>query len=176
MTEPVPPAVSGPSAEADRPAAAGRHRAALTAPADSSDAAAVQAGIAGDRARLLAGRGPGASQDEIDKHTRARTQLAGEPMPQHLQALAQQTALARPDTAALPADIAAARDKLARTVGAIREKVNPRQVGTRAVQAAEASFHAGEGPWSAMAGARGRITVALGVVIVAVVVVLRRRR
>jgi len=42
--------------------------------------------------------------------------------------------------------------------------------------AAEASFHAGEGPWSAMAGARGRITVALGVGIVAVVVVLRRRR
>jgi hypothetical protein len=67
----------------------------------ASDPDAIQAGVAAARTRLLGGRGTGASQAEIDRRTRGRSQLAGEPMPQHLATLAGQTALARGDVAAL---------------------------------------------------------------------------
>ena len=57
--------------------------------------AAVQAAIEQTRARLLGGRGPGASPEEIDQHTRARTSLGGQPTAQRREAFAHQTALAR---------------------------------------------------------------------------------
>ncbi|MDQ2881792.1 MAG: hypothetical protein M3Y48_11355 [Actinomycetota bacterium] len=56
---------------------------------------AIQTAIEQTRARLLDGHGPGATRQEIDQHTRARTHLGGQPTAQRLQALAHQTALAR---------------------------------------------------------------------------------
>ncbi|MEO7193592.1 MAG: hypothetical protein ABIZ05_02040 [Pseudonocardiaceae bacterium] len=56
---------------------------------------AIQTAIEQIRARLLDGRGPGATPQEINQHTRSRTRLGGQPTAQRLQALAHQTALAR---------------------------------------------------------------------------------
>jgi len=91
----------------------------------ASDPDAIQAGVAATRTRLLGGRGTGASQAEIDRRTRGRSQLAGEPMPQHLAKLAGQTALARGDAAALALDIATARGELADGLQAIRGRFSP---------------------------------------------------
>jgi hypothetical protein len=61
----------------------------------ATDPAAVQATIDQIRARLLGGRGPGASSAEIDRNTRARTCLGGQPTAQRREAVAHQTAIAR---------------------------------------------------------------------------------
>lgn len=104
----------------------GRASPAATGP---SDGAGVQTAIAGTRARLLGGRGPGASTAQIDRHTRARTQLAGEPIARHLEAVARQTAMARGDAAAIALHVAAEGDRLALDVRAIRDEV--RSLGVR---------------------------------------------
>ncbi|MGH3829657.1 MAG: hypothetical protein ACRDRS_04280 [Pseudonocardiaceae bacterium] len=59
---------------------------------------AVQTAIEQTRARLLGGRGPGASLDEIDQHTRARTCLGGQCTAQRREALARRTARVRGET------------------------------------------------------------------------------
>lgn len=112
----------------------------MTGPADdvSIDPAQVQAGVAQARARLLAGRGTGVSQEEVDRHTRDRTLLAGRPTPQHLAEVAHQSALARGDASAIAADIAEANAHLATTVTAIRQQISPARIPgalTRAVHA-----------------------------------------
>jgi len=117
---------------------------------DGTDPAAVQADLAQLRARLLGGRGPGASSSEIERSTRARAQLAGRPTAQHLEAVARQAALARGDRAAIALDIAATRDELAAGVAALRELIRRR--------------------W-----ATARRIVGWGVLAAAVVAVLRRR-
>lgn len=155
MSEHVAPAHS------DQPGdTAGRPRAAPNG--HENPAAAVQAVIAEHRARLLGGRGPGASTTEIEAATRARPLLGGEPTPQHLQALAHRTTLIRGDPDALALNIATSRDRISRTVGALREKVSAHHGVSWAGRAARG-------------GGRGRIAAATVVAIVAVVVVLRRR-
>lgn len=144
-------------------------------PAGSADPSAVQAGLAADRARLLGGRGPGASQAEIDQHTRARPQLAGEPTPRHLEAVARQTAIARGDAAAVALDIAAAREQLALTVGAIRDKVSPRQAITRRMYAARTSLRADQNRWGT-GGSNRAAGAAAGLALAAVMVVALRHR
>ncbi|MGH3549854.1 MAG: hypothetical protein ACRDQU_17440 [Pseudonocardiaceae bacterium] len=62
---------------------------------------AIQTAIAQTRARLLDGHGPGATPQEINQHTGARTRLGGQPTAQRLQALAHQTALARGESGGL---------------------------------------------------------------------------
>lgn len=146
------------------------------APPSSPDPAAIQAGIAADRAQLLGGRGTGASQAEIDGRTRARPRLAGEPTPQHLATVARQTAIARGDAAAIALDIAAARDQLATTVQAIRERVSPSRVAGRQVRAVRERTVAG---WAALRTAEpvsiGAAAGAALTVAVAVLLVIRRR-
>jgi len=100
---------------------------------DGADPAAVQAGVAQLRARLLGGRGPGASSSEIQRSTRARAQLAGRPTAQHLEAVARQAAIARGDRAAIAADIAASREELALGVAALRELIRGRWATTRRI-------------------------------------------
>ncbi|MGI8683346.1 MAG: hypothetical protein ACR2JO_14720 [Mycobacteriales bacterium] len=100
---------------------------------DGDDAAAVQAGVARLRARLLGGRGPDASSSEIERHTRARPELAGLPAAQHLEGVARQAALARGDRAAIAADIAASREELALGVAALRELIHGRWATARRI-------------------------------------------
>lgn len=87
------------------------------------DADAIQARVASVRAELLGGRGAGVSEAEIDRHTRARVVLNGEPTSQHLAAVAEQTAVVSGDTDAIALDVAAARQHLAATVRAATEKI-----------------------------------------------------
>ncbi|WP_217923101.1 hypothetical protein [Miltoncostaea oceani] len=47
------------------------------------------------RARLLGGRGPGADDDEVARHTRRRSSLAGRPVVEHLEEVAARTATLR---------------------------------------------------------------------------------
>lgn len=54
-----------------------------------------QAVIEQARAQLLGGRGPGATEQEITRHTRARTWLGGQLTAQRRERLAEHTALAR---------------------------------------------------------------------------------
>ncbi|MGH3852277.1 MAG: hypothetical protein ACRDR6_02010 [Pseudonocardiaceae bacterium] len=61
----------------------------------------AQTAIKQARARLLGGRGPGASDQEIDQHTRSRAYIAGQPTAQRREALARRTAIARGDSNAL---------------------------------------------------------------------------
>ncbi len=134
------------------------------------DPAVVQAGIAAARAELLGGRGTGASQAEIDGRTRARPRLGGEPTPQHLAAVARQTAIARGDAAAIALDIAATRDRLADSLQAIRARLRPSEVAGRRVREATAAGWArlrAAQPASSAAGSAAALTVAL---------LLRRRR
>lgn len=183
MTGPLPPtdgAQHTGSAARDRTEAA--ERAARTDAADTSkragplDPAAVQRAVAADRARLLAGRGPGASQAEIDRLTRARPQLANEATPQHLETVARQTALARGDAAALALDVAETRDQLAGTLGSIRDILSPQQAATRAVRGVKSTLHAGDGQWPGPAAGRGRLAVAAVAAVAAIALVRRRRR
>jgi len=144
-------------------------------PPGPPDPAAIQAGIAEDRARLLGGRGLGASQAEIDGRTRARGQLGGEPTPQHLATVARQTAIARGDVAAIALDIAAARDQLATTVQAIRARLSPPKLVGRRARAVREATAAG---WTALRAAEPipLAAVAGAALTVTVTVLLTRRR
>lgn len=90
-----------------------------------TEAGEVQADIAAVRAQLLGGRGTGASREEVERQTNDRPRLGGRPTPQHLAAVAHQSALARGDVSALEADIAEANDHLATTVAALRHQSDP---------------------------------------------------
>lgn len=63
-----------------------------------------QAAIEKARADLLGGRGPGANEQEITRHTRTRAWLGGQPTAQQRERLAEHTALARGDPQPAPAD------------------------------------------------------------------------
>lgn len=137
---------------------------------------AVQATIAWYRARLLDGRGPGAGPAEIDRLTRARPQLGGEPTPRHLETVAWHSAAAREDAAAMAVDLATTRDRLISDVQAIRDRVSPARVlgrqGRRLRETAAAALGVRGG------GPRARVAVCAGVVLVVAVtaVVLRSGR
>ncbi len=94
-------------------------------PGEEHGPGAAQAAVAQARARLMGGRGAGASQAEVARRTNDRPWLGGRPTPQHLAAVAHQTALAHGDASALAADAAEANDRLATTVAAIRQQVSP---------------------------------------------------
>jgi len=151
------------------------HSVVPTGPTEHGDVvgAAVQAMIADDRARLLKGRGPGVGAGEIEGNTRARPQVGGDATPQHLQAVAHQTALARGEATALALDIATTRDHLGASLHAIGQTLSPQQAITRGIRTATATVQDGQSPWAAMAGGRARIVAAVSVLII--VVLLRRR-
>lgn len=131
-----------------------------------ADPAAVQAAIRRDRDRLLAGRGPGASSAEIDRLTRGRPQMAGEPTPQYLATVARQTAIARGDAASMALDIAATRGRLAGDFQAIRERVSPKQTADWTVRVLRRR---------AGGGGSAVVVAVVGAVLAATVVVILRR-
>lgn len=143
-------------------------------PPSPLDPAAVQAGIAETRAQLLGGRGSGASQAEIDRRTRGRSELAGEPTPQHLATVARQTAIARGDAAAIFLDIAATSEQLAGSMQAIRGRVSPSAVAGRQVRAIRETTATG---WSALrATGRAGVVGAAGMALAVTGTVLLTRR
>ncbi len=88
----------------------------------------AQAAVEQARAGLLGGRGPGASQAEIARHTRARRRLGTEPTADARAALAWRTACARRDVDAVAAHAAVATDALGDTIAAIRHRADPARV------------------------------------------------
>jgi len=87
--------------------------------------AGPQAAIEQARAQLLAGRGPGATPAEITRHTRARPRLGGQSTASERDQLAEHTALARRDPAALALHAADQADALGATVAALRRRLTP---------------------------------------------------
>jgi hypothetical protein len=65
------------------------------------------------RARLLHGRGPGAGEREVARHTRDRTEIGGVAVPELLEATAAQAAATRGDPAALAHRVVRQRARLA---------------------------------------------------------------
>lgn len=112
----------------------------------SQPAQRAQATLARAREQLLAGRGPGASAVEIARHTRGRTELAGQPTPRRRAQLAHQTALAKGNADALTAQIAATGRDLSGTLTAIKPRATliRRDVG-RYAQTAAVGFALGAG-------------------------------
>src|SRR4051812_21416682 len=71
------------------------------------------------RARLLHGRGPGAGECEVARHTRDRTEIGGIAVPDLLEATAAHAAATRGDTAALADRVARQRTRLATDLVAV---------------------------------------------------------
>lgn len=85
----------------------------------------AQTAIKAARAQLLAGRGPGASPQEITAHTRARPRIGGYPTPQQREQLAEHTAAARGDPDALARQVTATSNQIAATARALHPKNDP---------------------------------------------------
>ncbi len=86
----------------------------------------VQRELAAMRLDVLAGRGPGAGELEVLQHTRARTEVGGEPVPELRQRVAFQSAAARRDADVLALQVAEDRARLATSLRAV---VGPRRSG-----------------------------------------------
>jgi hypothetical protein len=83
----------------------------------------AQAAVEQARTGLLGGRGPGAPQAEIARHTRARPANARA-------ALAERTARARRNADAVAAHTAVATNALSDTIAALRHRADP--IGSQA--------------------------------------------
>lgn len=84
------------------------------------------------RDAVLGGRGPGAGTSEVLQHTRARLRVGGEPVPGLRAEVAHAAAVTRGDTEALAVEVAADRDRLSGTLGALRGRVPATGVGAPA--------------------------------------------
>jgi hypothetical protein len=103
----------------------------------------AQAAIVAARAQLLAGRGPGASPQEITAHTRARPRLGGYPTPQQREQLTAHTAAARGEPDALARQVTATSNQVAATARARHHKNDPtRTVGAIQLTLAAATLGA----------------------------------
>lgn len=89
------------------------------------EAAAIQQRIRQVRRELLQGHGPGGSMIEIDRHTRARIELAGQPVPQALQETAEAAAHLRGDPTALVQAIARHQQHAQADLQLIRSRLRP---------------------------------------------------
>jgi len=85
----------------------------------------VAAEISRLRAGLRGGRGPGASEAEVDAQTSERTLYAGRPVVEQLAQLHARTAVARGDAEALRRDLARARNQLAVDVDRLAGRLRP---------------------------------------------------
>lgn len=108
------------------------------APVEDPPATAVAAVAAVEQARavLLGGRGRGASEAEVTRHTRARLRLGGRPTTDQRAALAERTARAVGDADAIAAHVAVHADALGEVVGdtvaAIRHRLDPGRIAAGA--------------------------------------------
>ncbi len=85
------------------------------------------------RENLLAGRGPGASDEEVAAHTRNRVVIAGESATRRLELAARDTVRARRDTGGLTDTIQIAQTELADTLTQITERLRPGHLASTAV-------------------------------------------
>ncbi len=77
------------------------------------------------RENLLAGRGPGASDEEVAAHTRNRVVIAGETATRRLELADRDTVRARRDSGGLTDTIQVAQTELADTLTQITERLRP---------------------------------------------------
>ncbi|SDX90663.1 hypothetical protein SAMN05661080_01656 [Modestobacter sp. DSM 44400] len=91
----------------------------------------MAADLARLRATVLGGRGPGASMSEFLEHTRARSQVGGEPVTERRAQVARAAAVASGDVEALAVDVAAERARLTEALGAVRSRLRPGRPGAR---------------------------------------------
>lgn len=93
-----------------------------------SDRDRIQERIDQARARVLGGRGPGASQDEIARWTRDRPTLGDRPSADALERLAAQTRLARGEPHEIVQVVREDRAEVSATVAALAGRVRRRPV------------------------------------------------
>lgn len=92
----------------------------------------MQAEVARLRTTVLHGRGPDASTSEFLQGTRARSRVGGVPVAERRERVARAAAAAGNDAEALALEVAADRDRLAGTLGAVRAQLQPGAVRGRA--------------------------------------------
>ena len=117
----------------------------------SGPSASAQAAIQAARAQLLAGRGPGASPQEITAHTRDRPRLGGHPTPQQRAQRTAHTAVARGDPDPLTRQVTTTGNQIAasphhtndptRAVGALPLALAAATLGAALGIAATATMH-----------------------------------
>lgn len=103
---------------------------------------AAQAEIRRLRHGLLGGRGPGASEREIARHTRDRPVTGAVPTVIERELVQVSTGLARGDLYAIERDLQPVRARLAVTLDALGERLAPHQLGTQLIRAARARIRA----------------------------------
>ncbi|HEY3895514.1 MAG TPA: hypothetical protein VGL88_09120 [Pseudonocardiaceae bacterium] len=103
----------------------------------TTPAVSAQAAIARARAQLLTGRGPGATPQEITRHTRARPRPGGHPTAQQRDQVAEHNAPTRSDPAALALHAEDRGNELGTALRALRQPLTPNSLaGTLTLAAA----------------------------------------
>lgn len=105
------------------------------------------------RQNLLAGRGPGASEEEVAAHTRNRVVIAGESAARRLELAARDTASARRDTGGLTDTIHIAQTELADTLTQITERLRPGHLASTAVSGVITRVRANPAPFAVVGAA-----------------------
>lgn len=105
------------------------------------------------RENLLAGRGPGASDEEVAAHTRNRIVIAGESATRRLELAARDTARARRDTGGLTDTIRIAQAGLADTLTQITERLRPGHLAWTAVSGVIPRVRANPAPFAVVGAA-----------------------
>ncbi len=99
------------------------------------------------RENLLAGRGPGASDEEVAAHTRNRVEIAGESATRRLELAARDIVRARRDTGGLTDTIQIAQTELADTLTQITERLRPGHLASTAVTGVIARVRSNPAPF-----------------------------
>lgn len=99
------------------------------------------------RENLLAGRGPGASDEEVAAHTRNRVVIAGESATRRLELAARDTVRARRDAAGLTDTIQIASAELIGTLTQITQRLRPGHAASTAVTGAITRVRANPAPF-----------------------------
>lgn len=115
----------------------------------SSEAIAdqVRANLRRARENLLAGRGPGASDEEVAAHTRNRVVIAGESATRRLELAARDSVRARRDAAGLTDTIQIASTELVDTLTQITERLRPGHLASAGVTGVVARLRANPAPF-----------------------------
>lgn len=99
------------------------------------------------RENLLAGRGPGASAEEVAAHTRNRVVITGESATRRLELAARDTVRARRDAAGLTDTIQIASAELVDTLTHITERLRPGHLASAGVAGVVARVRANPAPF-----------------------------
>lgn len=107
----------------------------------------VRANLRRARENLLAGRGPGASDEEVAAHTRNRVAVGGDTATRRLELAARDTVRARRDAAGLTDTIQIASAELVDTLTQITERLRPGHLASAGVAGVVARVRANPAPF-----------------------------